>query len=82
MRHIVALSCLAIALLPPPVDAHACDGPTTSEPDAKWGDTYVAHSLVSVVVYEESNTIDGLQRRDVFVDDTCHGMIPADRRIA
>lgn len=33
---------------------------------------------VSWRVYEESNGIDGLQRGDEEIDDTCHGMIPAD----
>jgi hypothetical protein len=32
----------------------------------------------STWVYEESNGIDGLQRGDEIVDDTCHGMIASD----
>lgn len=34
--------------------------------------------LFSFWVYEESNGIDGLQRGDPVVDDTCHGMISPD----
>lgn len=29
-------------------------------------------------IYEESNGIDGLQRDDEVVDDTCHGLIDGD----
>ena len=29
-------------------------------------------------VYQESNGIDGLQRRDEVVDDTCHDLVPGD----
>lgn len=34
--------------------------------------------LFSIWIYYESNGIDGLQRGDSVVDDTCHGMIEAD----
>lgn len=33
---------------------------------------------ILVWVYEESNGVPGLQRGDEVVDNTCHGMIPAD----
>lgn len=82
MDRFVAFSCLALALLTPPAFATHCTGPTTSEPDLSWDGTYVDHSLAGVVVYQESNGIAGLQRRDFHVDDTCHGMISPDRRVA
>lgn len=34
--------------------------------------------LMSFWVYQESNGIDGLQRGDEVVDNTCHGLLPAD----
>ena len=34
---------------------------------------------LSLWVYEESNGIDGLQRADEMVDDTCHGSIAGDQ---
>lgn len=34
--------------------------------------------MFSLWVYQETNGIDGLQRGDSVVNDTCHGTIPAD----
>lgn len=34
--------------------------------------------FLSIWIYEESNGIEGLQRGDVMVDNTCGGMIEAD----
>lgn len=58
-----------VALFGMPVSA-------TSEPEVSFFGFYVDNSLcqpdcaVAIVVYQESNGIDGLQRRDSIVDDT------------
>jgi len=38
--------------------------------------------VFSVVVYEETNGRVGLQRADSVVDDTCHGRVIPDQRVA
>jgi hypothetical protein len=55
-----------------------------NEADVSIGGFYVDWSscqpecTLDLVVYEETNGIDGLQRRDTHVDHTCGGEIPAD----
>ena len=78
---IVALAALTFAL--PPGAATHCAGVTTSEPLFKHGDYYiVADVLGGVIIYEESNDRAGLQRGDRSLDNTCHGRVKADTRVA
>jgi len=44
-----------------------------------WDDCHAQGCFFSFWVYEETNGYEGLQRDDPIVDDTCHGMIEADR---
>lgn len=83
---------LVLALLGP-VEAHHCaTWSTTENVEYDTGDHgvgprfYVDNSppplpccvFGSWWVYEESNGLDGLQREDEVIDDTCHGMIEPD----
>jgi hypothetical protein len=57
---------------------------TTSAPEVDAFGFYVDNDLCqecisSVWIYQESNLIDGLQRGDEVVDDTCGGVFPSDR---
>jgi len=82
---LLTLAALAIAM---PAGADHCVGYTTSAPevaDSTSGATYYVDNdlcqpdcIFSIWVYEESNAIDGLQRGDEVIDDTCHGLIEAD----
>jgi len=82
---LVTLAALTIAM---PAGADHCVDFTTSAPeatDSSTGTTYYVDNdlcqpecIYSIWVYEESNGIDGLQRGDEVVDDTCHGLIEAD----
>lgn len=83
-KHLTTiLTVAALAALLPASLAAKCQ-PTTSETALTVGDYYVAElqcedgCLLSLYVYEESNGIDGLQRGDDQVDDTCGGQIEAD----
>lgn len=81
------LSALAAA----PAAASHCVGHSTSAPELDvalpTGDrVYADHDdcgtcLVPVWIYQESNGLDGLQRLDGNVDDTCHGRVPSDTLI-
>lgn len=86
MRTFLILA--AVVALAAPVGADECV-PTTSNPeiDAPFGagdHTYIDNDLCqpdcifSVWVYQETNDIPGLQRRDSVKDDTCGGQIDAD----
>lgn len=56
-----------------PVDPLFGGGYGEDEEDEEGGSC-----LFSIWIYYESNGIDGLQRHDAQVDDTCHGMIQGD----
>lgn len=82
---LILLACLPLAL---PAVADHCEGYQTSSPEADTGTTAAGRYYVDVDisqfdplalwVYEESNGIDGLQREDEIVDDTCHAGIRGD----
>ena len=84
MRTIL-VAILPLALLAPATAEH-CATWSTSDATLDTGvaegtpRAYVAYVEFpfSIYVYAESNGIDGLQRGDEVVDNTCHGMIPAD----
>lgn len=82
---LLTLAALSVAL-PPSLAAH-CAQSSTSETAVKVGkfyimvDTCVPDCLSTVVIYEESNLRDGLQRWDGAVDNTCHRKITPDMRI-
>ena len=93
MRTILTLAaCLALAI---PAGADHCTTYSTASPEITldpapgvasryyWDNDWCQPgcSIFSFWIYEESNGIDGLQRGDEWVDDTCHGMIAADRLI-
>lgn len=80
---------LSILLLAIPASAYEGCEPTTSEADIGLstrvaGEWYVENSPCQpdcasyLRLYEETNGIEGLQRSDETVDDTCGGAIPAD----
>lgn len=78
------LTAAALAVAIPAGLAAACT-PTTSDPLFETDDGhYIVHDLCTtgclfaVRLYEESNGLGGLQRRDMRVDDTCFGMIQPD----
>lgn len=87
MRLLIAT---ALALLVfQPVSAAECT-PSTSRADVDVAGLYYVFDdadicrqtdlcIFSYWVYEESNGIPGAQRGDEHVDDTCGGLIPADR---
>lgn len=52
--------------------------PTTDDFHYAYYDACHPGCLFSFGTYQESNGIPGLQRGDGFVNDTCHGLIPAD----
>lgn len=80
-----------MALIAPATQAGDC-APSTSEPEldvtgGPAGRLYLDYDCLflvhpddcfSVWIYRESNGLDGLQRSDEIVDDTCNGMIVAD----
>ena len=87
MRTILIL--LATVALALPVGAEHCTTYTTSDTEVDTGVAegvpryYVNNGpchmcIFSIWVYEESNAINGLQRGDEIIDDTCHGMIRSD----
>lgn len=87
MRTIlILLAALAFAL---PVDASHCTTYTTSMAELDTGlaggstryyvdNDWCPQCHLSLWIYQESNGIDGLQRADEVVDDTCHDMIRGD----
>jgi hypothetical protein len=85
---LVALLTLLALTLPSALAGH-CGGWSTSHPEVAQNGLYVDNDLcqleleciASLWVYQETNGIPGLQRSDPQVDDTCHGMVPADRRL-
>lgn len=81
MRLVLPLAIL-LALSLPAQAAH-CETWSTTPAEIDAGGYYVELDtcpmcIFSVWIYEESNGIEGLQRGDEIVDDTCHGMIRAD----
>ncbi len=84
MRPHFGLGALALVLtFVTPAIGEACT-PTTSEPEFDVAGFYVDNDvcqpncLFSIWIYQESNGIEGLQRGDEVVDDTCGGMIESD----
>ena len=88
----IRLLTLGLILILPLASASWYEGcePVTSIPEIDTGPTpaghwYVDHDVCQpecpnpTWVYEESNGIDGLQRNDEMVDDTCGGVIASDR---
>lgn len=80
MRPVFAL--LGVFAVASAMATHDCV-PTTSAPEIDVAGFYVDNDLCqpcmwSIWVYQESNGIEGLQRGDEVVDDTCGGQIPAD----
>lgn len=88
-RAVLVIALLALAAVP----AQAADcipGRTEADVDTDPANTgivpryYVVNDgpnwccLVSIWIYQEANGIDGLQRDDEVVDDTCRGQIPGD----
>jgi hypothetical protein len=94
MRRVVLL-CVAVIVLSVPAHAHPCVTWSTSESITggvvlSVGSAYVLvgregpcdpECMHTFWIYEEANGIEGLQRGDEIVDDTCHGMIAPDRVI-
>jgi hypothetical protein len=91
MRTILILgTILALAI---PVGADHCATYTTSAPEVDTGTLgddaryYVDTEFpcpqchVTLWIYQEANGLDGMQRGDEVVDDTCHSMILADEII-
>lgn len=91
---ILCLSILLTGILATPLGASGhCTNPSTSVTTlgtptvivAQAGTNYlvahagVAPNVVLVQLYEESNGVSGLQRRDFGADDTCHGQVSPDR---
>ena len=88
MRTLILASLLGLAFAP--AAASHCESYTTTEPEVDTGlapgmprhyvdqDTFCL-DLCSYWVYEEANGLDGLQRADEMVDDTCHGLIAGDK---
>ena len=83
LMTLLTLSALAVAV---PVSAATC-ATTTSNPEVHQGALYVDNDLcqpgcvLSIWIYEESNSIPGLQRQDSGRDDTCGGKIDPDAQI-
>lgn len=83
MRLTYALVLIVTLALAVPVSAEECI-PTTSNPEVDIGGQYVDNDLCqpeclfSIWFYSEANGIEGLQRGDEVVDDTCGGMIDSD----
>ena len=89
MRPTLVLAALLATALVSSGTADHCEGWNGHQPEVDTGPTpagryYVDNDLcqpeclLSVWVYEESNNMEGLQRGDEVVDDTCHGMIASD----
>lgn len=76
---VVALATLA-ALAPIPSAGASCHGTSPSIPLAANGKTYHV-ATNGFAVYQESNNIGGLQRRDGDHNDTCMGLINPDTLI-
>jgi hypothetical protein len=84
-----ALSLLVALAFALPAGAGHCEAYSTTQPDVDVAGVYYVDEdcldgcsveiLFSIWIYEESNGIPGLQRGDEHTDDTCHGMIEADR---
>lgn len=76
--HLLAVI-IALAIAVPAAAEEGCEltGPTpdVSSPTGHYVDASFCQPdcLVSLVVYEESNGVEGLQRQDRAVDDTCGG---------
>lgn len=90
MLRIVLTCVLVLAMISSASADHPCSTWSTWEPeftaDTPEGTYYVFfHGLDGGPrwpwIYEESNGIDGLQRRDPLEDGTCHGMIEPDTLI-
>lgn len=85
MRAVVPLLFVLVLLAPARADECVPTGPSH---EAEVGGFYVDNDLcqpeclASAWIYQESNGIDGLQRRDHVYDDTCAGMIEPDTRVA
>ena len=78
--RIVLLAALLLAAIPPVADAHHCSGVTTSTDAVPAGPFYVV-AATNPYLYQETNGIPGLQRGDRDRDDTCHGIVLADKRV-
>lgn len=89
--RIPLLTAIALAAALSTASASDCETWSTSDPEGCWGpnapwsceyyyenDMCQPDCIFSFWIYQESNGIDGLQRGDKVVDDTCHGMIDAD----
>ncbi|HET6405348.1 MAG TPA: hypothetical protein VFH78_11940 [Candidatus Thermoplasmatota archaeon] len=77
---IAALAALTFAV--PPGAASHCATASTSDALLEYGSFYIVTDLLGgVLIYEESNGKDGLQRGDASVDNTCHGRVKADTRV-
>lgn len=81
----ILLTITALSIAIPAGLAAPCQ-PTTSEalletPDGHYvvGDVCIGSCLFPARLYEEANGLDGLQRRDMVVDDTCFGIIQPDK---
>lgn len=77
------LTLATIAVAVPATLAAGCE-PTTAEPEVAQQGYYIDNDacqpecIVSIWIYQESNGIDGLQRSDEQVDNTCGGVIDSD----
>ena len=80
---LLTLAAISIAL---PAALADCT-PTTSTPEVSAGGLYLDNDLCqpvclfSIWLYQESNDMEGLQRGDEVVDDTCGGAIDSDTDI-
>lgn len=90
MRSILVLAIFAVATLAvgPPAAAGHCSGWTTSTTSGTTvvvggGGYYtvVEANFPPTRLYQEANSIAGLQRADSTRNDTCHGQIQADQLI-
>lgn len=82
---LLSVAALALAI---PAAAVSCTMTTSEDAIALPGDLYVVNDacqpdcLLSVIVYEETNGVEGLQRADQRRDDTCDGRAGnADERV-
>lgn len=86
-RVFAAIAC-TVAIIP--ASAEDCE-PSSAFPEVDAGVPGVARyyvdmdcwqpscqDFITIWVYEETNGIEGLQRNDEVVDNTCNGRIPAD----
>lgn len=88
MRAISAAILLLVALSAPAIAEH-CTGPTAQEDAISTcvgvepcfyydNDSCEPECVFDLWIYQETNGIAGLQREDVYRDDTCHGMVAGD----